>query len=30
MQGQKVANKFNEEMEVTRKAHMRNYTESKD
>ena len=30
MQGQKVANKFNEEMEVTRKAHMHNYTESKD
>ena len=30
MQGQKVANKFNEEMEITRKAHMHNYTESKD
>ena len=30
MQGQKVANKFNEEMEITRKAHMHNYMGSKD
>ncbi len=30
MQGQKVANKFNAEMEITRKAHIQNYTESED
>jgi hypothetical protein len=30
MQGQKIANKFNKEIEIIRKARMRKYKKSKD